>query len=153
MRRRPPGRAMWCCSPPLLPLSTISGISKRGATLFAPPSRRWTDMADADMDVRKEAMSASSSSPPPHFVRPRRSDTLPRDRTPLGLWFWEIDRVLLLLISSLLCIGLVAVAAASPVASQKLSTNQVELDPLYYFYRQLLWVGVGVPIKIGRAHV
>src|SRR3546814_2516535 len=45
-------------------------------------------------------------------------------------------------------IGLVAVAAASPVASQKLSTNQVELDPLYYFYRQLLWVGVGVPIML-----
>src|SRR3546814_2399375 len=93
-------------------------------------------MADADMDMRKEAMGASSSAPPPPFVRPRRGVTLPRDRTPLGLWFWEIDRVLLLLISILICIGLVAVAAASPVASQKLSTNQVELDPLYYFYRQ-----------------
>src|SRR3546814_18518842 len=83
-------------------------------------------MADADMDMRKEAMGASSSSPPPPFVRPRRGVTLPRDRTPLGLWFWEIDRVLLLLISILICIGLVAVAAASPVASQKLSTHQVE---------------------------
>src|SRR3546814_5806395 len=57
-------------------------------------------------------------------------------------------RALLLLICILICIGLVAVAAASPVASQKLSTNQVELDPLYYFYRQLLWVGVGVPIML-----
>src|SRR3546814_5345865 len=58
------------------------------------------------------------------------------------------DLVLLRLISILICIGMVAVAAASPVASQKLSTNQVELDPLYYFYRQLLWVGVGVPIML-----
>src|SRR3546814_14174523 len=74
-------------------------------------------MADADMDMRKEAMGASSSSPPPPFVRPRRGVTLPRARTPLGLWFWEFDRVLLLLITILICIGLLAVAAPSPVAS------------------------------------
>src|SRR3546814_13366617 len=105
-------------------------------------------MADADMDMRKKAMGASSSSPPPPFVRPRRGVTLPRDRTPLGLWFWEVDRVLLLLISIFICIGLVAVAAASPVASQKRSTNLVELDPRYFFYRQLPWVGMGAPILL-----
>ncbi|WP_445177162.1 FtsW/RodA/SpoVE family cell cycle protein [Rhizorhapis sp. SPR117] len=91
---------------------------------------------------------ATSIAPPPPFVRPRRGITLPRDRTPLGLWFWEIDRVLLFLISILIAIGLVAVAAASPVASQTLSTDRVSLDPLYYFYRQLLWVGLGVPVML-----
>ncbi|SKB50615.1 FtsW/RodA/SpoVE family cell cycle protein [Sphingopyxis flava] len=80
----------------------------------------------------------------------RRGPRLSRaDRTPLGLWFWEIDRVLLLLVSMLIAIGLVAVAAASPVAAQKLSTTTASLDPLYYFYRQLMWVIVGVPVMLG----
>jgi len=79
----------------------------------------------------------------------RRGPRLSRaDRTPLGLWFWEIDRVLLLLVSMLIAIGLVAVAAASPVAAQKLSTSTASLDPLYYFYRQLMWVIVGVPVML-----
>jgi len=38
------------------------------------------------------------------------------DTSPLGRWFWEIDKVLLLLISVLIAIGLIAVAAASPAA-------------------------------------
>ncbi|MBA3941269.1 MAG: cell division protein FtsW [Sphingopyxis sp.] len=79
----------------------------------------------------------------------RRGPRLSRaDRTPLGLWFWEIDRVLLLLVSMLVAVGLVAVAAASPVAAQKLSTATASLDPLYYFYRQLMWVFVGVPVML-----
>src|SRR3546814_6850286 len=62
----------------------------------------------------------------------RRGPRLSRaDRTPLGLWFWEIDRVLLLLVSILVAVGLVAVAAASPVAAQKLSTSTASLDPPY----------------------
>ncbi len=48
----------------------------------------------------------------------------------------------------LIAIGLVAVAAASPVAAQKLSTATASLDPLYYFYRQLMWVMVGVPVML-----
>lgn len=80
----------------------------------------------------------------------RRGPRLSRaDRTPLGLWFWEIDRVLLLFVSMLIGIGLVAVAAASPVAAQKLSTTTASLDPLYYFYRQLMWAAVGVPLMLG----
>lgn len=109
-------------------------------------------MAEGDMNMRADGYSSlhqvSTTAPPPAFVRPRRGVTLPRDRTPLGLWFWEIDRLLLLLISILIAIGLVAVAAASPVASQTLSTNRVTLDPLYYFYRQLAWVAAGVPIML-----
>jgi cell division protein FtsW len=79
----------------------------------------------------------------------RRGPRLSRaDRTPLGVWFWEIDRVLLLLVSILMAIGLVAVAAASPVSAQKLSTTTISLDPLYYFYRQIAWVFVGVPVML-----
>ena len=39
----------------------------------------------------------------------------------------------LLLVSILVAVGLVAVAAASPVAAQKLSTSTASLDPLYHY--------------------
>tara|TARA_B110001454_G_scaffold198828_1_gene203205 strand:+ start:2610 stop:3818 length:1209 start_codon:yes stop_codon:yes gene_type:complete len=86
---------------------------------------------------------------PGEMMRDFRSRTVPRERTPLGVWFWEIDRVLLSLIVVLIAIGLVAVAAASPVAAIDRSTSQISVDPLIYFYRQLLWVGLGVPMMLG----
>ena len=41
------------------------------------------------------------------------------DRSAVGRWFWEIDRVLLLLAAILIAIGLIAVAAASPAAGAR----------------------------------
>ena len=70
------------------------------------------------------------------------------DRSPLAIWFWELDRVLLGLILTLIAIGLIAVAAASPVTALKQSTAAVTVDPLYYFYRQLGWVVVGIPLML-----
>jgi cell division protein FtsW len=75
------------------------------------------------------------------------SGYLGRSQTgPLGEWFWEIDRVLLLLVTILISIGLIAVAAASPAAAERYSGNGVEIQQLHYFYRQLVWVGMGLPI-------
>jgi cell division protein FtsW len=71
------------------------------------------------------------------------------DRSAAGRWFWEIDRVLLLLVSVLIGIGLIAVAAASPAASHRYSGGSVQFGELYYFYRQLAWIAVGVPVMIG----
>ena len=62
------------------------------------------------------------------------------DRSPLGLWFWEIDRVLLLLVTVLLSIGLVAVAAGSPAAAARYSGGSLTISPLAYFWKQLVWV-------------
>ena len=70
------------------------------------------------------------------------------DRSPLAIWFWELDRVLLGLILTLIAIGLIAVAAASPVTALKQSSASVSVEPLYYFYRQLGWVIVGVPAML-----
>ena len=70
------------------------------------------------------------------------------DRSPLAIWFWELDRVLLGLILTLVAIGLIAVAAASPVTALKQSTNAVTIEPLYYFYRQLGWAIVGIPLML-----
>jgi cell division protein FtsW len=71
------------------------------------------------------------------------------DRSALGRWFWEIDRVLLLFVAVLIAIGLVAVAAASPAAGQRYSGNGVSYAPLYFFYRQLVWIAAGLPVMIG----
>ncbi len=79
----------------------------------------------------------------------KRSPRLSRaDRSPLGLWFWEIDRVLLSLVAVLIAIGLVAVAAASPVSAMKQSTTTATITPLYYLYRQIAWVILGVPVML-----
>jgi cell division protein FtsW len=82
------------------------------------------------------------------LVREFRNRTVPRERTALAIWFWEIDRVLLSLIVALMAIGLVAVAAASPVAAIDRSTSTVSVTPLIYFYRQLMWVFIGLPIML-----
>jgi cell division protein FtsW len=71
------------------------------------------------------------------------------DRSALGRWFWEIDRVLLLLVAVLISIGLIAVAAASPAAAQRYSGGDVSFAPLHYFYRQLVWIIAAVPVMIG----
>jgi cell division protein FtsW len=70
------------------------------------------------------------------------------DRSPLGVWFWELDRVLLALMLVLIAIGLLAVAAGSPAGAQRLSSATTQLNPLYFFYRQLMWVIIGVPLML-----
>ena len=68
------------------------------------------------------------------------------DRTPLALWFWDIDRVLLLLALLLMAIGLLAVAAASPASALRYSDEKTHIAPLYYFWRQVMWVCVSLPV-------
>ena len=70
------------------------------------------------------------------------------DRSAVGRWFWEIDRVLLLLVAVLISIGLIAVAAASPAAATRYSGGAVSFTPLHYFYRQLVWIVVAMPVMI-----
>ncbi len=70
------------------------------------------------------------------------------DTSTLGRWFWEIDKVLLILVAVLVSIGLIAVAAASPAASQRYSGGGITVDSLYYFYRQLMWIFVAMPVMI-----
>ncbi len=87
-------------------------------------------------------------------MNPRRKpkSSAPRlgraDRSPIGTWFWEIDRVLLALVLALISIGLIAVAAASPAAAVRYSHGANQLAPLNFFYRQAVWIAVGVPVMI-----
>src|SRR5206468_3739193 len=87
-----------------------------------------------------------STAPP---VRKTLAPRLGRsDRSALGRWFWEIDKVLLVLVAVLIVIGLIAVAAASPAAAQRYSGTGYSVPPLYYFYRQLMWIALAVPVMI-----
>src|SRR3954453_4446657 len=71
------------------------------------------------------------------------------DTSALGRWFWEIDKVLLLLISVLIAIGLIAVAAASPAAAERYSGGNVRFNELYYFWGQPAWISIRIPVMIG----
>ena len=83
-------------------------------------------------------------------LKSRSANRLGRsDRSAVGRWFWEIDRVLLFFVAVLIAIGLVAVAAASPAAGVRYSGTGVTFAPLHYFYRQLIWIIAGLPVMIG----
>jgi cell division protein FtsW len=71
------------------------------------------------------------------------------DTSAVGRWFWEIDKVLLLLVAALIGIGLIAVAAASPAAAERYSGGNVRFSELHYFWRQLVWIAIGIPVMIG----
>ncbi len=71
------------------------------------------------------------------------------DRSPFGTWFWDTDRLLLLLTFALIAVGLLSVAAASPASAVRYSGEQLKIPPLYYFWRQVMWVLVSLPVLIG----
>ena len=72
----------------------------------------------------------------PHIRRTRRSE--------LGIWWREIDRVLLGLVLALMAIGTLAVAVASPASAQRLSTAHVRLDDLHFLVLHLRWQLLGL---------
>ncbi len=83
-------------------------------------------------------------------VKANKSARLGRsDMSPIGRWFWEIDKLLLILVAVLISIGLIAVMAASPAAAGRLSGAGLRVPDLYYFYRQFFWIALGVPLMIG----
>jgi cell division protein FtsW len=71
------------------------------------------------------------------------------DRTLIGRWFWTIDRVTLLMVVMLMCIGMIAVAAASPAAAHRYSGGSLQLGDLHFFKRQVMWVIISLPVMIG----
>lgn len=70
------------------------------------------------------------------------------EQTAVGRWFWEIDRVLLLLVLLLIAIGMVSVAAASPASAQRYSGGSVVFAPLTFFWKQVMWVGLSLPVML-----
>ncbi len=77
------------------------------------------------------------------FRRGRRSE--------LAIWWREIDRVLLALVLTLMAIGTVAVAAASPASARRLSTSAVKLQELHFFALHLRWQFLGLAAMLGAS--
>ena len=73
------------------------------------------------------------------------------DRSTIGRWFWTIDKTLLIIIFALVAAGIVAVAAASPAAARRLSGTNLRFDDLYFLYRQLGWVALGLPLMLATS--
>lgn len=94
-------------------------------------------------------MSEAAELPEAPTVRRRAGNQLSRaNKSRTGIWFWEVDRVLLLLALLLIAIGLVAVAAASPASARRYSDASHTVAPMFYFWRQVVWVGISVPVMI-----
>ena len=74
--------------------------------------------------------------PVSRFRRSRRGELL--------IWWREIDRWLLAMVLSLVAIGVIAVAAASPASAHRLSTDKKTLGDLYFFWLHLRFLGLGL---------
>lgn len=96
-----------------------------------------------------------ASNPPyvPGALRPSGTQLqLRRDRrAEFGVWWREIDRVLLALVLTLMAIGTVAVAAASPASARRLSTAAVKLDDLHFFVLHVRWQILGLVTMIAAS--
>lgn len=98
-------------------------------------------MATVPPFVPHSGQTAAASGP--RYKRTRRGD--------FAIWWREIDRVLLGLVLTLMAIGTLAVAAASPASARRLSTSAVRLDDLHFFYIHLRWQFLGLVALIGAS--
>ncbi|WBY17627.1 FtsW/RodA/SpoVE family cell cycle protein [Erythrobacteraceae bacterium WH01K] len=67
------------------------------------------------------------------------------------IWWREVDRVLLFLVLVLMAIGAAAVAAASPATARRLSTSEVRLDDLHFYWIHMRWQVVGLAVMLGAS--
>lgn len=84
-----------------------------------------------------------SGNKPDRFRRSKRAE--------LKIWWREIDRGLLFLILLLMAFGTAAVAAASPASARRLSTADVQLEDLYFYWAHLRWQFLGLVTLIGAS--
>lgn len=69
----------------------------------------------------------------------------------LRVWWREIDRVLLLLVALLMLIGTAAVATASVASARRLSTAEVTLPDLYFYWAHLRWQMAGIAVMLAAS--
>lgn len=67
------------------------------------------------------------------------------DRSPLGVWWWTVDRWMLGVVAILIGIGVVISFAASPAAAQRMNIG----DPFHFAVRQCVFAVASVGILIG----
>ncbi|RJY09000.1 FtsW/RodA/SpoVE family cell cycle protein [Aurantiacibacter aquimixticola] len=69
----------------------------------------------------------------------------------LRVWWREVDRVLLALVIVLMLLGTLAVAAASPASAQRLSTMEISLPDLYFFWAHVRMQFLGLSVLIATS--
>ncbi|WP_375291565.1 FtsW/RodA/SpoVE family cell cycle protein [Qipengyuania sp.] len=98
---------------------------------------------------------SSPSAERPYIPRAGKRAYIPKRKlgrwAELRIWWLEVDRVLLVLILSLMAFGAVAVAAASPASASRLSTANETLPPLYFFTRHIAWQVAGLAVMLGMS--
>ncbi|WP_296598508.1 putative lipid II flippase FtsW [Phenylobacterium sp.] len=67
------------------------------------------------------------------------------DRTPLGVWWWTVDRWMLGVVALLIGIGVLMSFAASPAAAARMNIG----DPFHFAVRQCVFAGASAVILIG----
>ena len=65
-------------------------------------------------------------------------------RTPIGEWWWTVDRLTLAAIGALMLAGVVLSLAASPPVAARLG-----LDPFYFVNRHILYLLPAIPVMLG----
>lgn len=86
--------------------------------------------------------------------RPVAAPQFPQDRRrQLLVWWREIDRVLLGLVLGLMALGSLAVLAASPASAGRLSTSEVTLGELHWFWLHLRWQVLGICVLVATSLV
>lgn len=67
-------------------------------------------------------------------------------QSPLGRWWWTIDRYSLIAIITLMAIGAVLVTASSPPVAERIG-----LDPFYFVRHQQFFLLLALPVLIGAS--
>ena len=69
------------------------------------------------------------------------------DRSPIGVWWWTIDRWLLGAVAVLLVLGVLMSFAASPAAAARMNLG----DPFHFALRQCVFAAAGAAILLGAS--
>jgi len=69
------------------------------------------------------------------------------DRSPIGVWWWTMDRWLLGAVGILLVLGVMMAFAASPAAAARLNLS----DPFHFALRQSVFAAVGAAVLIAAS--
>lgn len=69
------------------------------------------------------------------------------DRSPIGVWWWTMDRWLLGTVAILLLFGVLMSFAASPAAAVRMNVG----DPFHFALRQCVFAAIGAVILVGTS--
>jgi len=91
----------------------------------------------------------------PYIPRVSAATAAPRYPKSTGaqikIWWREVDRVLVALVLLLMAVGTAAVFSASPASAHRLSTANVKLPELYFYWAHLRWQVVGLVFLFGAS--